>query len=218
MWHMEDVLDLSERPYDPLRPVLCFDETPYQLIGERLVPISMKRGQPVRYDYEYERNGGVNLFMIVQPGTGWRHGYIRAHRRKEDVAYVIQDLVDNQFPHAEELKIVRDNLKTHTPASLSAVFSPEEARGLASKLDLHYTPKHASWLDLAEIEISVLKEQCLDRRIPTEEMLEQEITAWEHERNRRQATVAWRFTSQAARIKLKRLYPVLEEAEVTCQN
>ena len=129
MWHMEDVLDLSERPYDPLRPVLCFDETPYQLIGERLVPISMKRGQPVRYDYEYERNGGVNLFMIFQPGTGWRHVYIRAHRRKEDVAYVIQDLVDNQFPHAEELKIVRDNLKTHTPASLYAVFSPRKKPG-----------------------------------------------------------------------------------------
>jgi hypothetical protein len=221
VWRMEDVLDVYEQPYDPLYPILCFDETPYQLIGEKLVPITMTPGQPQRYDSEYIRNGVVNLFMVFQPALGWRHIYIRPQRTKEDFAQVIQDVIDRQFPEAKGLKVVMDNLNTHTPASLYEVFPPEEARRLASQLEIHYTPKHASWLDMAEIEISVLKEQCLDRRIPTEEMLAQEILAWEEERNQRQTTVEWRFTSRDARDKLKRLYPKLEQdrgMEPTCQN
>lgn len=217
---MEDVLDLYDVPYDPLRPVLCFDETPYQLIGEKLGPITMQPGQPQRYDSEYTREGVVNLFMVFQPAAGWRHVYIREHRTKEDFALVIKDILDAQFPDAQGVKVVMDNLNTHTPASLYEVFPPDEARRLASKLEIHYTPKHGSWLDMAEIEISVLKGQCLDRRIPSRDDLEREVTAWEEDRNDKQATVEWRFTSQKARDKLTRLYPVLEkeEAELTCQN
>lgn len=218
---MEDVLDLYEQPYNPLFPLLCFDETPYQLIGEKLVPIAMKPGQPQRYDSEYTRNGVVNLFMVFQPALGWRHVSIRDHRTKEDFAHVIKDLIDQQFPQAQGLKLVMDNLNTHTPASFYEVFAPDEARRLASKLEIHFTPKHGSWLDMAEVEISVLKGQCLDRRIPTVEQLEEEVAAWEQERNYKKATVEWRFTSQHARDKLTRLYPVLEqekEAERICQN
>jgi hypothetical protein len=220
VWRMEDVLDLYELPYNPFYPVLCFDESPYQLIGEKLVPITMKPGQPQRYDSEYTRQGVVNLFLGFQPSLGWRHVYIREHRTKEDFAHVIKDLIDQQFPDAQGIKLVMDNLNTHTPASLYEVFPPEEARRLASKLEIHYTPKHGSWLDMAEIEISVLQGQCLDRRIPTVEELETEVTAWEQERNHKKATVEWRFTSQKARDKLTRLYPVLgqEEAESTCRN
>lgn len=145
VWQMEDGLDLYEQPDDPLRPVVCCDETPYQLIGERLVPIALEAGQPERDDYEYERNGVVNLFMVFQPGAGWRHVSIRTHRCKEDVAHVIKDLVDEQFPQAEEVKIVMDHLNTHPPASLYEVFLPEEARRVAAKLDIHDTPNHASW-------------------------------------------------------------------------
>lgn len=215
------MLDLYELPYNPLRPVVCLDETPYQLIGERLVPVPMKPGCPQRVDYEYERNGVVNLFMAFQPGAGWRHVYLREHRCKDDFAQVVQQLVDDQFSEVEELTLVMDNLNTHTPASLYESFPPEEARRLTSKLDIHYTPKHASWLDMAELEIAVLKEQCLDRRIPTTDMLQREIEVWEEERNRQHATVEWRFTSRNARHKLKRLYPIIqheEKKEVTCQN
>jgi hypothetical protein len=221
VWRMEDVLDLYEQPYDPLYPILCFDETPYQLIGEKLVPIVMKPGQPQRYDSEYTRNGVVNLFMVFCPARGWRHVAIRSQRTKEDFAWVIQEVLDRQFPEAKRVKVVMDNLNTHTLASLYEVFPPEEARRLASKLEIHYTPKHGSWLDMAEIEISVLKEQCLDRRIPTDTRLTAEITAWEDERNQRHTTVEWRFTSRDAREKLKRLYPTLEQddgTERTCQN
>jgi hypothetical protein len=221
VWRMEDVLDLYEQPYDPLYPILCFDETPYQLIGEKLVPIAMKPGQPQRYDSEYTRNGVVNLFIVFCPARGWRHVYIRSQRTKEDFALVIQDVIDRQLPEANGVKMVMDNLNTHTPASLYEVFPPEEARRLTSKLEIHYTPKHASWLDMAEIEISVLKEQCLDRRIPTEEILGQEVLSWEEERNQHQATVEWQFTSRDARDKLKRLYPKLaqdKETERTYQN
>jgi hypothetical protein len=218
---MEDVLDLYEQPYNPLCPVLCLDETPYQLIGEKLVPISMKPGQPQRYDSEYTRHGVVNLFMVFHPAVGWRHVYIRDHRTKEDFAQVIKDILDEQFPEAQSVKVVMDNLNTHTPASLYEVFPPDEARRLASKLDIHYTPKHGSWLDMAEVEISVLKGQCLDRRIPAVAQLEEEVAAWEHDRNHKKATVEWRFTSQHARNKLTRLYPILEqekEAGITGQN
>jgi hypothetical protein len=157
---MEDVLDLYEQPYNPLFPLLCFDETPYQLIGEKLVPIAMKPGQPQRYDSEYPRNGVVNLFLVFQPALGWRHVSIRDHRTKEDFASVIKELIDQQFPQAQELKLMMDNLNTHTPASFYEVFPPGEARRLASKVEMHSTPKHASWLNMAEVEISVLKGQC----------------------------------------------------------
>ena len=149
--------------------MVCFDETPYQLIGEKLVPITMTPGKPQRYDTEYTRHGVVNLLMVFQPAVGWRHVSIREHRTKEDFAFVIKELLDEQFPEAQGLRVVMDNLNTHTPASLYEVFPPEEARRLASKLDIHYTPKHGSWLDMAEVEISVLKGQCVDRRIPTVE-------------------------------------------------
>ena len=212
---MEEVLDLDEQPYHPVFPVLCFDETPYQVIGETLVPIAREPGQPQRYDSEYTRHGVVNLVMVFQPALGWRHVYIREHRSKEDFAYLIKDIIDRQFPQAEGLKIVMDNVNTHTPASLYEVFPPEEARRLALKLEIHFTPKHGSWLDMAEVEISVLKGQCLDRRIPTVKKVEEEVAAWEQERNQKKATVEWRFTSQDARDKLTRLYPVLEQEEET---
>lgn len=221
VWRMEDVLDLYEAPYDPVWPVLCLDETPYQLIGEKLVPLPMEPGCPVRYDHEYIRNGVVNLFMLFQPARGWRHVYIRLHRTKEDFAHVIKDILDQQFPDAQGVRLVMDNLNTHTPASLYEVFSPDEARRLTSKIEIHYTPKHASWLDMAEIEISVLKGQCLNRRIPTIDLLEEEVLAWEVVRNAEETTVEWHFTSHDAREKLRRLYPVLEpeeQADVTCQN
>ena len=218
---MEDVLDLYELPYNPAYPVICVDETPYQLIGEKLVPLPMKAGKPQRYDSEYIRNGVVNLFMVYQPALGWRHVYIRAHRTKEDFAYVLKDVLDDQFPDARGVKAVMDNLNTHTPASFYEVFAPEEARRLTAKLDIHYTPKHGSWLDMAEIEISVLKEQCLDRRIPTVPQLTEEVEAWEQARNRRNARIDWQFTSQKARKKLTRLYPNVNQetgSEPTCQN
>jgi hypothetical protein len=218
---MEDVLDLYELAYDPAQPVICFDETPYQLIGEKRVALAMIPGQPQRYDSEYTRHGVVNVFMVFQPAAGWRHVYIRKQRKKADFAQVMKDVLEQQFADAVRVRMVMDNLNTHTPASFYEVFAPAEARRLASRLDLHYTPKHASWLDMAEIEIAVLKEQCLDRRIDNEERLAQEIIAWEEERNQRRATVEWQFTSQKARHKLKRLYPILkqeEEAKVTCQN
>lgn len=166
--------------------------------------MAMKPGHPQRVDYEYERNGVVNLFMAFQPGAGWRHVYLREHRCKDDFAQVVQQLGDCQFPEVEELKLVMDNLNTHTPASLYESFPPEEARRLTAKLDMHSTPKQASWLAMAEIEISVMKEQCLDRRIPDKESLEREISAWEKERNQQHATVEWRFPRRNARSKLKR--------------
>lgn len=218
---MEDVLDLYEQPYNPECPIVCVDETPYQLIGEKFVPLSMEPGTPQRYDSEYTRNGVVNLFMMFQPAAGWRHVSIREHRTKADFADVMKVLLDEHFPAVQGLKVVMDNLNTHTPASFYEVFPPGEARRLASKLDIHYTPKHGSWLDMAEVEISVLKGQCLDRRIATVEQLAEEVSAWEQERNDKKATVEWQFTSQKARKKLTRLYPQVEQEkdnELTYQN
>jgi DDE superfamily endonuclease len=204
---MEDVLDLYEEPYDPRRPKVNFDETSKQLIIEIRQPLPAKPGQPARYDYEYARNGTRNLFMVTEPQAGWRHIAVTEHRTMEDFAHQMQWLVDERYPEAEVIRVVLDNLNTHKPASLYEAFEPVEARRLLKRLEFHYTPKHGSWLNMAEIELSILSRQCLDRRIPDEATLQHEITVYEDTRNAAKATIAWRFTTTKAREKLHRLYP-----------
>ena len=206
---MEDVLDVYTRPYDPRRPQVCLDETSVQLIGEKRVPVPMAPGRPVRFDYEYERNGVCALFMVNEPLRGWREVVVGDHRTAIDFAHVVKHLVDVHYPNAERIVLVMDNLNTHTPGSLYEAFEPTEARRLADKLEIHYTPKHASWLNMAETELSVLSGQCLDRRIPDRDMLVREVSAWTHDRNVDQSTIDWRFTTTDSRIKLKRLYPAI---------
>lgn len=207
VWRMEAILDLYAMADNPSRPRVCIDERPYQLVGETRVPRPAQVGRPPRYDYEYRRHGTCNLFVAFQPQRGWRYMQVTARRTKVDFAYFLRDLVDVHFPEAEAIDVVVDNLNTHSPASLYEAFEPEEARRLARKLVFHYTPKHGSWLNMAEIEISVLSEQCLDRRIPDIATLEREIAAWQNERNERGVTIDWRFTTALAREKLKCLYP-----------
>lgn len=207
---MEDVLDLYHLPYDPARPLVCFDESNKQLLGEVRESYPMQPGQPLRYDYEYERKGSRNLFMFFEPLRCWRHVEVTMHRKKEDWAHCMHYLVDEVYPEAEQIRVVMDNLNTHRLSVLYDVFPPAEARRLCQKLELHYTPEHASWLNMAEIEFSVLAKQCLDRRIPDEGTLKREVAAWEAERNAREATVNWQFTTDDARIKLKKLYPSIE--------
>lgn len=204
---MEDILDLYAEGYDPIRPLICFDEFPYQLVAEKRLPLPMKPGKPTRYDYEYRRMGTCNLFMFFQPQAGWRHVEVTKQRTKQDFAHCMKDLVDNHFPEAEIVRVVLDNLNTHTPAALYEVFAPEEARRLVRKLEFHYTPKHASWLNMAEIEISVLDRQCLDRRLSEIVRVRSEVMAWNNRRNKQRATVDWQFTSSKARSKLQYLYP-----------
>jgi hypothetical protein len=204
---MEDVLDLYAEPYDPQYPQVCFDEVPYQLVSETRMPLPMQPGKPQRYDYEYKRNGTCNLFIFFQPLAGWRHVKVTERRTKRDFAQCMKEMVDVHFPDADKIRIVLDNLNTHTPAALYEVFDAAEARRLVQKLELHYTPKHGSWLNMAEIEISVLTAQCLDRYIPDMATLDREVTAWQTERNAHKASVDWRFTTIQARDKLKRLYP-----------
>jgi hypothetical protein len=206
---MEDVLDVYHRPYDEKRPMICLDEASKQLIGEVIEPIPAEPGQPERYDYEYTRNGTANLFMISEPLAGWRHVEVTDRRTAVDFAELVRDLVEEVYPDAEEVVLVMDNLNTHKLASLYEAFPPEQARRIAEKLEIHHTPKHGSWLNMAEIELSVLARQCLDRRIETREELEREVAAWEEERNERGVEIRWRFTTADARIKLRRLYPVL---------
>ncbi len=214
---MEDLLDLYAEPPDPKRPRVCCDERPVQLIGETRTPLPVAPGQPARYDYEYERKGTANLFVHFSPDVpdgqggygGWRHVVPTARRTKHDFAQQMQTLVDDLFPDADVLRLVVDNLNTHTPAALYDAFPPEEARRIASKLEFHYTPKHGSWLNMAELEISVLSRQCLDRRIPDLATLEREVAAWQAPRNAAHATIQWRFTCADARTKLSRLYPSL---------
>ena len=203
---MEDVLDLYEEPYNPKHPVVCFDERPFQLIGEIRNPLPAKPGRLRRYDYEYQRNGTCNIFSFFQPLMGWRHVEVTDRRTKLDFASCMKALTDEYFPEAETIKVVMDNLNTHTPASLYEAYKPEEASRISKKLEVHYTPKHGSWLNMVEIEIAVLSGQCLDRRIPNQATLKQEIAAWEKKRNEQKAMVNWRFTTRDARIKLKRLY------------
>jgi hypothetical protein len=207
VWHMEDVLDLYAEPEDPKRPRVCFDECPYQLISEVRQPLPARPGRLWRYDYEYKREGTCNLFMFVQPHVGWRHVQITDRRTKLDFAQCMKDLVDLHFPDAELIRVVLDNLNTHTPAALYEAFEPAEARRIIRKLEFHYTPKHGSWLNMAEIEFSVLASQCLHRRLPDSATVRTEVSAWEVERNTEQTTINWRFTTDKARTKLERLYP-----------
>ncbi len=207
---MEDVLDVYTRPLDPKRPQVCFDESSKQQVKEVRTPVAVAPGEPARYDTEYERNGVSNLFMFFCPLLNWRHVKVTDQRTAADWAQCMRELVDVQFPMAERITVVLDNLNTHTPAALYATFPPEEAKRIWDKLEFHYTPKHGSWLNMAEIELSVLSRQCLDRRIPDQPTLIREVAAWEAERNARHATVQWRFTTADARIKLKRLYPSIE--------
>jgi transposase len=204
---MEDVLDLYAEPYSPSRPVVCFDERPVQLLGEVRQPLPPEPGQPQRIDDEYHRNGTCNLFTYFQPLAGWRHVEVTDRRTKQDFAYCMKSLVDVHFPLAKIIRVVIDNLNIHTPAALYETFEAKEARRILKKLEFHYTPKHGSWLNQVEIELSVLSRQCLERRIPNKETLKQEIAAWEESRNQARATVAWRFTTTDARAKLQRLYP-----------
>ncbi len=204
---MEDVLGLYEEPYDPLRPKVCFDEVPYQLVAQTRTPLSARPGKPARYDYEYKRSGTCNLFICFEFERGWRHVEVTERRTKLDFAHQMKALVDVHYPQAELVRVVLDNLNTHTGASLYEAFKPEEARRILSKLEFHLTPKHGSWLNQAEIELSVLNGQCLNRRIPDQQTLETALAAWERERNGARATVACWFTSVDARAKLKHAYP-----------
>jgi uncharacterized small protein (DUF1192 family) len=204
---MEDVLDLYAEEYDPKRPVVCFDETSKQLITETRQPLPARPGGIARFDYEYRRNGVCNLFMFCEPQRGWRHVAVTEQRTMRDFAEQMRWLVDEGFPQAARVRVVMDNLNTHKAASLYERFAPEEARRILRQLEFHYTPKHGSWLNMAEIELSVLSRQCLDRRIGDEETLRQEIQQWEAERNAACAKIEWRFTTEDARRKLQRLYP-----------
>ena len=204
---MEDLLDLYAEPLDPARPVVGFDESSKQLVAETRVPIPLKPGHPERFDTEYERNGTANLFLFVQPRGGWRHVAVTERRTKDDFAHQMQALVDRHFPDATVIRIVMDNLNTHTPAALYATFPAPEARRILRKLEFHYTPVHDSWLNMAELEFSMLSRQCLGRRIPDRDTLTTEIVAWETARNEQRATITWQFTVDDARRKLHRLYP-----------
>lgn len=206
---MEDVLEVYHRPYDPRCPVVCFDEGCKQHVKETRLPLPAKPGQPAKYDYEYERNGTSNLFMFFAPFDAWRHVKVTERRTRIDWADCMRDLVDIHFPDAKTIVVVMDNLNTHKLASLYEAFPPAEARRIAEKLEIHYTPKHGSWLNMAEIELSVLSRQCLNRRIPDQPTLRHEIDAWESQRNRAASSVNWRFTTADARIKLQRLYPTI---------
>jgi len=204
---MEAILDLYAENYNPLRPLIGFDEFPYQMVAEKCLPLPLQPGKPMRYDYEYRRMGTCNLFMFFQPQAGWRHVEVTEQRTKQDFAHCMKNLVDIHFPEAQVIRVVLDNLNTHTPASLYETFVPEEARRILRKLEFHYTPKHASWLNMAEIEISVLDRQCLDRRLPELTLVRSEVAAWEDQRNQQRATVDWQFTNSKARSKLQYLYP-----------
>ena len=204
---MEDVLDLYEEPYDPNRPVVSFDETSKQLIANTRPSLPAKPSRAERYDYEYKRNGTRNLFMFFEPLRGWRHVEVTERRTMVDFAHQMKWLVDEAYPDAIVICVVLDNLNTHKIASLYETFEAAEARRIARRLEFHYTPKHGSWLNMAEIEFSVLSRQCLNRRIPDEKTLKREIAALESERNKVHARVNWQFTSRDARIKLRRIYP-----------
>jgi len=206
---MEDVLEVYHRPHDPDRPVVCLDETSKQLIAETRVPIPAKLGHPKRYDYEYQRNGTANLFMMFAPLEGWRHVEVTDRHTAVDYAQILKDLSDKHFPNVSQIVLVQDNLNTHKPASLYEAFPAPEARRLVERFEWHYTPKHGSWLDMAESELGVVSSQCLDRRIPDKQTLVEEVAAWEDDRNKNHAKADWQFTTADARIKLKRLYPTL---------
>jgi len=204
---MEDVLEVYTRPHDPARPLVCLDETSKQLVAETRAPIPVRPGKPARHDYEYERNGTANLFMLFAPLEGWRHVKVTERRTAIDYAHVLKEVSDLHFRDAEKIVLVQDNLNTHSPASLYEAFPPAEARRLVERFEWHSTPKHGSWLDMAESELAVLATQCLNRRIENRQTLDREIEAWLSRRNGSHAKADWRFTTAAARIKLKRVYP-----------
>jgi hypothetical protein len=207
---LEDVLTIYQRPLDPARPVICMDETSKQLVGETRLVLPVRPGQPQREDYEYERHGVANLFLFCEPLAGWREVQVTERRTPTDWAAAMRALSDRHYPAAERITVVLDNLNTHGPASFYEAFAPEEARRLAERFDFHYTPKHGSWLNMAEIEFSVLSRQCLDRRIGDAETLQNETRAWQQQRNTASKSIDWQFTTPDARIKLKRLYPVIK--------
>jgi hypothetical protein len=207
VYRMEALLDLYSEPYDPRRPTVCFDELPYQLVAETRRPRPPRPGQPARSDYEYRRGGTANVFLCCQPQAGWRHVTVTERRTKQDFAQQMRELVDVHYPAATVIRVVLDNLNTHTGGALYEAFPPAEAWRLLRKLEFHYTPKHGSWLNQAEIELSILSGQCLDRRIGDRETLVREVAAWEHGRNLAQSLIHWRFTTTEARERLARVYP-----------
>jgi hypothetical protein len=207
---MEDVLEVYHRPKDPKRPVICLDETSKQLIGEIRSPLPLQPGVPTRYDSEYVRNGTANLFMAFEPLAGWRHVAVTGTRKRADWAWFVKGLVDGRYKEAEQLVLVMDQLNTHSIGSLYEAFAPEEARRIARKLEIHHTPKHGSWLNMAEIELGVLGRQCLEERMEDKPTLQQELAAWEAQRNQKHCRVDWQFTATDARVNLKRLYPSVQ--------
>lgn len=209
--HMEDILALYHHPYDPKCPVICMDEQPVQLVKETRTPLPAKPGQSESVDYEYERNGTATLFLFTEPLAGWRKTVVSDHRTAVDWAIEIQRLLEEDYPDCPTVRLVCDQLNTHKLASLYAAFAPSMARRLVERLEIHHTPKHGSWLNIAENELSALTRQCLDRRIPDRETLERETTAWYLQRNQSQKSVDWQFTTADARFRLKRLYPQIED-------
>lgn len=207
---MEDVLTLYDQPYDEQRPLVCVDERPCQLIDDKQAPLPAQPGQPKRYDYHYQRHGTCNLFVAFQPLMGWRQVAVTERRTSEDFAHWLKRLVDEFFPRASVIRLVLDNLNIHTPAALYQTFPPPEAHRILQKLEFHFTPKQGSWLNMVEIELSVLARQCLNRRISDVETIKHEVKAWQEQRNQQCATVQWRFTTNNARTKLERLYPVTQ--------
>jgi hypothetical protein len=207
---MEDVLDVYHRPYDPKRPVVCVDETFKQLIGETREPLPPRPGAVERYDHVYVRNGTASLFLACEPLAGWRHIDVTEHRRRTDWAGFIRSLLEGRYRDAEKLVLIMDQLNTHSPASLYEAFPPEEAQRLAERIEIHHTPKHGSWLNMAEIELSALGRQCLSRRIAHQDTLKRQIAAWEDKRNAGPTPVLWQFTTQDARVKLRSLYPLVQ--------
>lgn len=206
---MEDVLEVYACPYDPKRPQVCFDERPVQLLADVLPPLAATPGQVRRYDYEYARQGTANLFVMCQPLAGWRTVKATTHRKKTDFAHCMKELVDVHFPQADQIELVLDNLSTHSPAALYEAFPPDEARRILRKIVFHYTPKHGSWLNMAEIEISILSRQCLKQRINSLERLQAVVLDWTHLRNSQAVQINWCFDLTHARTKLSRLYPSL---------
>ena len=210
VYHMEDVLEVYHRPYDPRFPKICMDEGSKQLLAHTREPIEMEAGQAERVDYEYERKGVCSVFVAMEPETGACQVRVSKRRTRKDWALFLREVIDLHYPQAEKIVLVMDNLNTHTPASFYEAFEPAEARRLTEKLEIHSTPKHGSWLNMAEIELSILARQCLSDRFPTLEALAAQVDAWQCERNQAHVTINWRFSTADARIKLKRLYPSIE--------
>ncbi len=207
VYHMEDVLEVYRRPLDARRPVVCLDETFKQLVGETREPLPARPGAVERYDHVYVRNGVASLFMACEPLAGWRHVAVTGHRRRTAWAHVVRDLLEGRYRGADKVVLVMDQLNTHSPASLYEAFPPDEAKRLADRLEVHHTPKHGSWLNMAEIELGALSRQCLARRIARQDTLERQVGQWEEDRNAAASSIRWQFTTSDARIKLRSLYP-----------